>query len=136
MLVSLVWSTSTLAESCSNFIELNWKYGDRFGTHVKKVLAEAAFFTLKSSSNKTIKITEIGLLTASDQEVTVSKKNSYIPPFGKKILSISGLNEINLDVVKTGFYRCRFEEKPASKKYIKPKQKSGSQKLLDKIIGR
>ena len=49
---------------------------------------------------------------------------------------IVGLDEINLDVVKTGFWRCRFEEKPVTKKkYYKPKGKSGSQKLLDKIIG-
>tara|TARA_B100000029_G_scaffold488618_1_gene545386 strand:+ start:116 stop:550 length:435 start_codon:yes stop_codon:yes gene_type:complete len=136
LLVSLVWSTSTLAESCSNFIDVNWRYEDRYGTHVNKgPKAYKASFTFKSTSSKTIKITAIGLLTSSDQEVTKGKKNSYIPPFGKKKLSLFGLDEINLDVVKTGFWRCRFEEKPASKKYIKRKQKSWSQKMLDKIRG-
>ena len=137
LLVALVWSTSTLAESCSDFIDLNWRYEDRYGTHVNKgPKATKASFTFKSTSSKTIKITGLGLQTSSGQEVTESKMNSYIPPFGKKKLSLFGLDEINLDVVKTGFWRCRFEEKPVTKKkYYKPKGKSGSQKLLDKIIG-
>ena len=62
--------------------------------------------------------------------------NLYIKPFGKGDTLMEGLNEINLDVVKTGNYTCSFSEAPKVKKLKKPKkQKSGAQKLLEKITG-
>jgi hypothetical protein len=138
LFAGLLWSTSTLAESCSDKLDMTYRYLDRSGTHIKKgPRVTKADFTFKSTSNKTIKITRIGVWTSSDETVKeIEFPRSYILPFGKKKLTLHGLDEVNLDVVDSGYYSCRFEEKPITKKKkYKFKQKSWSQKMLDKIKG-
>ena len=138
LFVGLLWCTSTLAEDCSAKLDLSWRYLDKYGTHVKKgPKTHKASFTFKSTSNKAIKITRIGVWTSSDETVKETKlNNSYIPPFGKKTLTLYGLDEVNLDVVHSSYYGCIFEKQPITKKKkYKFKQKSWSQKMLDKIKG-
>jgi len=95
---------------CSDFIDLSWKYiGKDLTTHVKEERAYYAKFTFKSSSDKSIQITSTRLYTSSSQLVKKEQFDKFIiKPFGKNTHLMSGMKNLNLDVVETGGYSCRF----------------------------
>ena len=123
-------------QGCTDFLDFKWHWENRLGK-VNKIEATKAKFIFKSTANKTIKITKINLKTKSKDTVKERKmKSFYLPAYGKDYTFLYDLDKINLDVVGFGGFGCRFEEKPKAKiKTYKPKQKSGAQRLLDKIRG-
>ena len=137
LVLGLLWCNVGFAESCTEYLEMSWKYLGRDLTHVSKDENPLyAKFSFKTTSDKSIKIHTVFISTADGRKVQEEEVNLYIKPFGKGNTLMEGLNEINLDVVETGNYSCTFSEAPKVKKLKKPKkQKSGAKKLLEKIIG-
>ena len=137
LVLGLLWCNVGFAESCTKYIDMSWKYLASDFTHVSKDENPLyAQFLFKTTSDKGIKIHTVQISTADHRKVHEEEVNIYIKPFGKGNAVMVGLNEINLDVVKTGNYTCTFSEAPKVKKLKKPKkQKSGAKKLLEKIIG-
>jgi len=95
---------------CSDFLDFEWKFiGKDRTTHVKSERAYFAKFTFKSSSEKTINITQTHLSTASGKKVDIDKyKDFTIKPFGKSSDLMYGMQSLNLDVVTSGGYHCNY----------------------------
>ena len=125
MVLVLLWCNPVIA-SCGDDIEFVWKYvGKDRVTHVKKNYAHYAKFSFKSTSDKTIRITRISLLTADGNIVKRDKYNEfYIKPYGKDSDLMYGMSDLNLDVVTSGSYGCTFENPPAASKTRTKKSKS------------
>ena len=125
-------------EKCDELLDFNWHFQGRTTFNkVSKDFADRANFEFKSRSGKDIKIARVYLKTKDKNIVKERKLTSfYIPAYGKDHIYIYDLDKINLDVVSFGGYSCLFEKKPITKKKkYKFKQKSWSQKMLDKIKG-
>ena len=122
--------------SCSNFLDFSWKYigKDRI-THVKKERAHYAKFTFKSSSDKSIQITSTRLFTVTDQLVKKDQLDNFvIKPFGKSSDLMYGMRDLNLDVVKTGGYSCRFYS-PTNTSTTKKKTNNNKSKKTEENAG-
>ena len=97
-------------ESCLDFIEGKWWYaGDDGITKVSKEDNPGwARFEFKSTSDKDITITRLYLLTADGKEVVNTSRNVFIRSYGKAHSMMFSLATLNLDVVKTASYSCKF----------------------------
>ena len=97
-------------ESCGDFIEFSWWYAGDDG--ISKISKEDnpgwARFEFKSTSDKDITITRLYLFTADDKEVVNTSRNVFIRSFGKAHSMMFSLATLNLDVVKTASYSCKF----------------------------
>lgn len=125
-------------EKCDELLDFNWHFQGRTTFNkVSKDFADRANFEFKSRSGKDIKITRVHLKTKNKDIVKKREpKSFYIPAYGKDNIYIYDLDKVNLDVVSLGGFRCRTEKQPITKKKkYKFKQKSWSQKMLDKIKG-
>lgn len=99
------------SEGCSKLTQFSWKYINSSGTHVSKEYAKEAQFNFKSTSSDEIKITKLVFYTIDRKVVREKDVNLYIKPFGKKTAYFY-VADINLDVVKTASYYCRYETEP------------------------
>ena len=137
---SAIFTNLFSEESCNDFLDFDWHWIDRNLERVNESKAWGVQYNFKSTSKKSIRIHRINLKTA-EKDIVIQEQldgglKTYIRPFGKQKAYIAKVNELNLDVVKFAGYACTFEEKPiAKKKKYKSKQKSWSQKMLDKIRG-
>ena len=124
--LSLLMSSKLFADHCGHDTDNSWKY-----TSSKSY----ASWTFKNTTDKSIVITHIGLKSNTDKIMADVKKDIYLKPFGVAYGKIY-VGDLNLDVAGGGFTRCKYGTvaKKKSSPY-KPKQKSGSQKWLDKIKG-
>ena len=106
-----------MVASCSDFLDFSWKFvGKDRVTHVNSSNAHYAEFTFKSTSDKTIRINFVRLTTADGKIVKKDEYvDFYIKPFGKDSDLLYGMKSLNLDVVTSGGYSCRFENQPAKK---------------------
>jgi hypothetical protein len=113
-------------------LEFSWKYG---------VSEDNIIHNFKSKTDKPITITSIGLETSNDKIVFEKSTEAYIGPYSVRDIAVN-IGNINKDIVKYGFYRCRWattvdtQAKP-SNIYTPPKDtSSGSKDFLKKIIGK
>ncbi len=113
-------------------LDRSWEYTGYF--------KENMTYNFKSKTDKPITITSIGLQTSDNKIVFEKSTNTYIGPYSVGYTT-ANIGNINKDVVKYGFYRCRWatttdtQVKP-SNIYIPPKDtNSGSKDFLKKIIG-
>jgi hypothetical protein len=95
-------------EACHKLTQFSWRYVDVAGTHVKKEKAFEARFNFKSISSDEIKINRLLFYTSDGKVVRDKVVNLYIKPFGKSSASFY-VGDINLDVVSTASYSCRYE---------------------------
>ena len=124
--LSLLMSSKLFADHCGHDTDDSWKYISS---------KSYASWTFKNTTDKSIVITHIGLKSNTDKIMADVKKDIYLKPFGVAYGKIY-VGDLNLDVAGVGFTRCKYGTvaKKKSSPY-KPKQKSGSQKWLDKIKG-
>ena len=116
VVLGLLWCGPVIA-GCADFLDFSWKFiGKDRVTHVSDEHAHYAKFTFKSSSDKTIRINFVRLITA-DGKIVKKKEyvDFYIKPYGKDSDLMDGMKSLNLDVVTSGGYSCRFENQPAKK---------------------
>tara|TARA_E500000178_G_scaffold218830_1_gene216014 strand:- start:1627 stop:2031 length:405 start_codon:yes stop_codon:yes gene_type:complete len=119
-------STQNLYASCSDDVKGSWEYTSN-KTQVN--------YTWKNYGDKSIVITRVGLITANSQYVKKYEKELGIKPFGVRTYQFY-VGDVNLDVVTHGSWNCRYGNVAVKKSTpFKPKQKSGSQKFLEKILG-
>ena len=124
--LSLLMSSKLFADHCGHDTDDSWKY-----TSSKSY----ASWTFKNTTDKSIVITHIGLKSNTDKIMADVKKDIYLKPFGVAYGKIY-VGDLNLDVAGVGFTRCKYGTVAKKKSSpFKPKQKSGSQKWLDKIRG-
>ena len=122
----LLCCTQVLAGHCGHDVDRSWEYISS---------KSYASWTFKNTTDKSIVITHIGLKSKSDKIMADVDQQIYLKPFGVAYGKIY-VGDLNLDVAGVGFTRCKYGSKPiAKKKKYKFKQKSGAQKLLDKIRG-
>ena len=99
-------SKSTATEDCHNFLEHSANYKEN-----NKYLE----FKFKSTSSKTIKIYDWGLLSKSGDYMKKSVYPFYIKPYGV-IYKDLNVSDLNLDVSANYQYYCSFESKPKAQK--------------------
>ena len=119
-------STQNLYAGCSDDLKGSWEY-----TNLKTQVN----YTWKNYGDKSVVITRVGLITANSQYVKKYEKELGIKPFGVRTYQFY-VGDVNLDVVTHGSWNCRYGNVAVKKSTpFKPKQKSGSQKFLEKILG-
>tara|TARA_B100001123_G_C15132107_1_gene955781 strand:+ start:120 stop:1034 length:915 start_codon:yes stop_codon:yes gene_type:complete len=110
LLTCLCSNISIAQEKCFDYIDFSWRYlaNDGVKTISKEDNPGWAEFNFKNTSNKTITITHIYLMTSNREEVVKTGRNLIIGPYGKDKTVMFSLNSINLDVVGGGTFACKF----------------------------
>ena len=126
----LILSTTVQAADCHDDTDrtLTWKNGKK-----------SVEWEIRNKTKNEIVITRLGVW-ASDNKTVIKAdtREHYIKPFGIKIVKV-WFDDVNMDVRGKFFSSCRYG-KPSKTSYkkkqtYKKKQKSWSQKILDKIKG-
>ena len=127
IIFSFIFTQSSYADHCGHDVDREWEYTSN---------KSYASWTFKNKTDKSIVITHIGLNSKDQKTMADVEKNINLKPFGVAYGKIY-VGDLNLDVAGTGFTRCRYGKVSAPKKYVplNTKNKSGSQKFLDKILG-
>jgi hypothetical protein len=101
LIFSLLLSGNVFA-SCSNFVAFTWNHNNKVAT-----------FEFKSTSEKTIYITDLYIYKDKTTQVKKKEGKRYIAsmvPYGKTTATMS-VSNLNLDFVKQATYSCAYEPK-------------------------
>lgn len=91
---------------CSDNVQWEWSIKENH-----------AYFEFKSASSKTIKISNIALLTSNNVEITELGSEYYLKPFNV-INEKFYIGNLNKGMIKFANYRCIFQEKKTGKEYV------------------
>ena len=115
MVLGLLWCNVGFADNCHDYLKHEANY-NQSNTHLK--------FEFKSTSNKTIKIYDWGLLSKSGDYMKKTSNPFYVRPYSV-ITKDLYVGDLNLDVAGRYQYYCTFETKTTSQKKSKKKKKGG-----------